>query len=175
MALRLIRELGDPVLGKRAKEVKELTPKLRQLIEDMKETMYDSDGVGLAAPQVGMLKRIVVIDVSENQDQPIVFINPEIIEQDGEQTGWEGCLSVPGKSGQVTRPSHVIAKALDENMQEFTVEGEGLLARAICHELDHLEGHMYVELVEGKLYTNEELEEMMAQDEAEAQEAEKQS
>ena len=175
MALRLIRELGDPVLGKRAKEVKELTPKLRQLIEDMKETMYDSDGVGLAAPQVGMLKRIVVIDVSENQDQPIVLINPEIIEQDGEQTGWEGCLSVPGKSGQVTRPSHVIAKALDENMQEFTVEGEGLLARAICHELDHLEGHMYVELVEGKLYTNEELEEMMAQEEAEAQEAEKQS
>ena len=175
MALRLIRELGDPVLGKRAKEVKELTPKLRQLIEDMKETMYDSDGVGLAAPQVGMLKRIVVIDVSENQDQPIVFINPEIIEQDGEQTGWEGCLSVPGKSGQVTRPSHVIAKALDENMQEFTVEGEGLLARAICHELDHLEGHMYVELVEGKLYTNEELEEMMAQEEAEPQEAEKQS
>ena len=175
MALRLIRELGDPVLGKRAKEVKELTPKLRQLIEDMKETMYDSDGVGLAAPQVGMLKRIVVIDVSENQDQPIVMINPEIIEQDGEQTGWEGCLSVPGKSGQVTRPNHVIAKALDENMQEFTVEGEGLLARAICHELDHLEGHMYVELVEGKLYTNEELEEMMAQEEAEAQEAEKQS
>ena len=175
MALRLIRELGDPVLGKKAKTVKEMTPKLRQLIEDMKETMYDSDGVGLAAPQVGMLKRIVVIDVSENQDQPIVMINPEIIEQDGEQTGWEGCLSVPGKSGQVTRPNHVIAKALDENMQEFTVEGEGLLARAICHELDHLEGHMYVELVEGKLYTNEELEEMMAQEEAEAQEAEKQS
>ena len=171
MALRLIRELGDPVLGKRAKEVKELTPKLRQLIEDMKETMYDSDGVGLAAPQVGMLKRIVVIDVSENQDQPIVFINPEIIEQDGEQTGWEGCLSVPGKSGQVTRPSHVIAKALDENMQEFTVEGEGLLARAICHELDHLEGHMYVELVEGRLYTNEELDEMFAKEtEEEAEE-----
>ena len=175
MSLRTIRELGDPVLEKRAKAVKEMTPKIRQLIEDMKETMYLADGVGLAAPQVGMLKRIVVIDVSENQDQPIVMINPEIIEQDGEQTGWEGCLSVPGKSGQVTRPNHVIAKALDENMQEFTVEGEGLLARAICHELDHLEGHMYVELVEGKLYTNEELEEMMAQEEAEAQEAEKQS
>ena len=170
MALRLIRELGDPVLGKKAKAVKEMTPKLRQLIEDMKETMYDSDGVGLAAPQVGMLKRIVVIDVSEQQDQPIVMINPQILEQDGEQTGWEGCLSVPGKSGQVTRPNHVIAKALDENMQEFTVEGEGLLARAICNELDHLEGHMYVELVEGKLYTNEELEEMMAQEEAEAAE-----
>ena len=170
MALRLIRELGDPVLGKRAKEVKELTPKLRQLIEDMKETMYDSDGVGLAAPQVGMLKRIVVIDVSENQDQPIVFINPEIIEQDGEQTGWEGCLSVPGKSGQVTRPRHVIAKALNENMEEFTIEGEDLLARAICHELDHLEGQMYVDLVEGRLYTNEELDEMFAQETEEAAE-----
>ena len=110
--------------------------------------------------------------MSEQQDQPIVMINPQILEQDGEQTGWEGCLSVPGKSGQVTRPNHVIAKAQDENMQEFTVEGEGLLARAICHELDHLEGHMYVELVEGKLYTNEELEEMMAQEEAEAAEEE---
>ena len=165
MALRLIRELGDPVLGKKAKTVKEMTPKLKALIEDMKETMYDSDGVGLAAPQVGMLKRIVVIDVSAEQNQPIVMINPEILEQDGEQTGWEGCLSVPGKSGQVTRPRHVKAKALDENMQEFIIEGEDLLARAICHELDHLEGHMYVELVEGKLYTNEELDELMEKEE----------
>ncbi|MBQ8053952.1 MAG: peptide deformylase [Lachnospiraceae bacterium] len=165
MALRLIRELGDPVLGKKAKTVKEMTPKLKALIEDMKETMYDSDGVGLAAPQVGMLKRIVVIDVSAEQNQPIVMINPEILEQDGEQTGWEGCLSVPGKSGQVTRPRHVKAKALDENMQEFIIEGEDLLARAICHELDHLEGHMYVELVEGKLYTNEELDELLAKEE----------
>ena len=146
MALRLIRELGDPVLGKKAKTVKEMSPKLKALIEDMKETMYDSDGVGLAAPQVGMLKRIV-------------------LEQDGEQTGWEGCLSVPGKSGQVTRPRHVKAKALDENMQEFIIEGEDLLARAICHELDHLDGHMYVELVEGKLYTNEELDELMEKEE----------
>ncbi|MBQ9028360.1 MAG: peptide deformylase [Lachnospiraceae bacterium] len=165
MALRLIRELGDPVLGKKAKTVKEMTPKLKALIEDMKETMYDSDGVGLAAPQVGMLKRIVVIDVSAEQNQPIVMINPEILEQDGEQTGWEGCLSVPGKSGQVTRPRHVKAKALDENMQEFIIEGEDLLARAICHELDHLDGHMYVELVEGKLYTNEELDELLAKEE----------
>ena len=148
MGLRMIRELGDPVLGKKAKAVKEMTPKLKQLIADMKETMYDSDGVGLAAPQVGMLKRIVVIDVSAEQDQPIVMINPEIVEQDGEQTGWEGCLSVPGKSGQVTRPRHVVAKALNEDMEEFTIEGEDLLARAICHELDHLDGHMYVELVE---------------------------
>jgi peptide deformylase len=165
MALRLIRELGDPVLGKKAKTVKEMTPKLKALIEDMKETMYDSDGVGLAAPQVGMLKRIVVIDVSAEQNQPIVMINPEILEQDGEQTGWEGCLSVPGKSGQVTRPRHVKAKALDENMQEFIIEGEDLLARAICHELDHLDGHMYVELVEGRLYTNEELDELMEKEE----------
>ena len=165
MALRLIRELGDPVLGKKAKTVKEMTPKLKALIEDMKETMYDSDGVGLAAPQVGMLKRIVVIDVSAEQNQPIVMINPEILEQDGEQTGWEGCLSVPGKSGQVTRPRHVKAKALDENMQEFIIEGEDLLARAFCHELDHLDGHMYVELVEGKLYTNEELDELMEKEE----------
>lgn len=165
MALRLIRELGDPVLGKKAKTVKEMSPKLKALIEDMKETMYDSDGVGLAAPQVGMLKRIVVIDVSAEQNRPVVMINPEILEQDGEQTGWEGCLSVPGKSGQVTRPRHVKAKALDENMQEFIIEGEDLLARAICHELDHLDGHMYVELVEGKLYTNEELDELMEKEE----------
>ena len=173
MALRTIRELGDPVLEKKAKAVKEMTPKIRQLIEDMKETMYDADGVGLAAPQVGMLKRIVVIDISAEQDQPIVLINPEIVEKDGEQTGWEGCLSVPGKSGQVTRPQHVVAKALNEDMEEFTIEGEDLLARAICHELDHLEGHVYVELVEGKLYTNEELEELAAKEEEEAEAADK--
>ena len=101
MSLRTIRELGDPVLEKRAKEIKEITPKISKLIEDMKETMYEADGVGLAAPQVGMLKRLVVIDVSAEQDQPLVMINPQIIESDGEQFGWEGCLSVPGKSGQV--------------------------------------------------------------------------
>ncbi len=170
MSLRTIRELGDPVLAKRAKEIKEITPKISKLIEDMKETMYEADGVGLAAPQVGMLKRLVVIDVSAEQDQPLVMINPQILESDGEQTGWEGCLSVPGKTGQVTRPMHVVAKAFNENMEEYTIEGEGLLARAICHELDHLDGHMYVELVEGKLYTNEELDELMAQEEAEAAE-----
>ena len=164
MALRTIRELGDPVLGKRAKEVREMTPKLRQLIADMKETMYEADGVGLAAPQVGMLKRIVVIDVSEEQNQPLVMINPEIIERDGEQCGWEGCLSVPGKSGQVTRPQHVVAKYCNEKMEEFTVEAEDLLARAICHELDHLDGKMYVDLVEGRLYDNEELEAMEAEE-----------
>ncbi len=149
MAIREIREEGDPILNKVCKPVKELTDRQRDLIVDMVETMYEANGVGLAAPQVGVLRRIVVIDVGEG---PIVMINPEIIEKDGEQTGQEGCLSVPGKAGIVTRPNHVIAKALDENMEEHTIEGEGLLARAICHELDHLDGHMYTELAEGPIF-----------------------
>jgi peptide deformylase len=111
--------------------------------------MYDACGVGLAAPQVGILKRLVVIDVGEG---PIVMINPEIIESDGSQTGDEGCLSLPGKAGQVTRPDYVKARAYNENMELYEIEGEGLLARAICHELDHLDGHMYVEKVEGELH-----------------------
>ena len=171
MSLRTIRELGDPVLGKRAKEVREMTPKLRQLIEDMKETMYEAEGVGLAAPQVGMLKRIVVIDVSEEQNQPLVMINPEIIERDGEQCGWEGCLSVPGKTGQVTRPRHVVARALNENMEDFIVEGEDLLARAICHELDHLDGHIFTEIAE-RMLTPEELEEYYESQEGGEEDAE---
>ncbi len=151
MALRNIRELGDPVLNKKSKVVKEITPRIAALIQDMKETMYDAGGVGLAAPQVGILKRIAVIDISEEQNDPHVFINPEIIEADGEQEGLEGCLSVPGKMGHVTRPNHVIARAYDENMQLFELEGEGLLARAMCHEFDHLDGKMYVTLAEGPL------------------------
>ena len=149
MALREIRVQGDPVLGKVCKEVKEVTPRIQDLIDDMIETMYEANGVGLAAPQVGILKRIVVIDVGEG---PIVMINPKIIFEDGEQTGDEGCLSVPGKAGIVTRPNHVIARFYDEEMNECEVEGEELLARAICHELDHLEGHLYVERVEGALH-----------------------
>lgn len=149
MALREIRVQGDPVLGKVCKEVKEVTPRIRDLIDDMIETMYEANGVGLAAPQVGILKRIVVIDVGEG---PIVMINPQIIYEDGEQTGDEGCLSVPNKAGIVTRPNHVIARFLDEEMNECEVEGTELLARAICHELDHLEGHLYVEKVEGGLH-----------------------
>lgn len=148
MALRNIRELGDDVLRKRSKEIKEMTPKIQKLIEDMLETMYEADGVGLAAPQVGMLKRLVVIDVGEG---PIVMINPEILEVSGTQTGYEGCLSVPGKSGVVTRPNYVKARALNEEMKQFIIEGEELLARAICHELDHLDGKMYVDMVEGDL------------------------
>ena len=166
MALRTIREYGDDVLAKPCKEVKEVTPRIRELIDDMLETMYDANGVGLAAPQVGVLKRIVVIDVSPEADQPIIMINPRIIETDGEQTGYEGCLSLPGKSGVVTRPNHVKARAFDLDMNEYEIEGEELLARAICHELDHLDGHMYVEKVEGDLVDNEEL---LAQQEEENQ------
>ena len=149
MAVREIRVQGDAVLEKVCKEVKALTPRNLVLIEDMLDTMYEAQGVGLAAPQVGILKRIVVIDVGEG---PIILINPEILETSGEQTGDEGCLSVPGLAGQVTRPNYVKVRALDENMEEVIYEGEGLLARAFCHELEHLDGHLYVEKVEGELH-----------------------
>jgi len=151
MALRTIRILGDPVLEKQCREVKELTPRLRTLIDDMFETMYEAGGVGLAAPQVGILRRIVVIDCGIEERQPYVFINPEIMETEGSQTGDEGCLSYPGKCGTVTRPEKVRVKALDINMEPFELEAEGLLARAVCHECDHLEGKMYVSLVEGEI------------------------
>ncbi|MCI8544197.1 MAG: peptide deformylase [Lachnospiraceae bacterium] len=149
MAIRNIREMGEEVLGKTCKLVTEMTPRTKELIEDMLDTMYESNGVGLAAPQVGVLKRIVVIDVTG--EDPYILINPRIVESSGEQTGMEACLSVPGKTGQVTRPNYVKAVALDVNMREFEVEGTELLARAICHELDHLDGHLYVEKVEGPL------------------------
>ena len=149
MALRTIRVQGDSVLTKKSRTVDKMTPRIGELITDMLDTMYDAMGVGLAAPQVGILKRIVVIDVGEG---PIVLINPEILETSGEQTGDEGCLSVPGMAGQVTRPNYVKVKAQDEDMNEVEYEGEGLLARAFCHELDHLDGHMYVEKVEGELH-----------------------
>ena len=149
MALRKIRTEGDPVLTKVSRPVTEMTPKLRTLIFDMLDTMYEDMGVGLAAPQVGILKRVVTIDVG---DGPMVLINPEILETSGEQTGDEGCLSVPGMAGQVTRPNYVKVKALDENMEEVVYEGTELLARAFCHEIDHLDGKMYTELVEGELH-----------------------
>ena len=149
MALRTIRVQGDSVLTKKSRTVDKMTPRIGELITDMLDTMYDAMGVGLAAPQVGILKRIVVIDVGEG---PIVLINPEILETSGEQTGDEGCLSVPGMAGQVTRPNYVKVKALDVNMEEQIYEGEGLLARAFCHEIDHLDGKMYTEIVEGELH-----------------------
>jgi len=153
MAIRTIREIGDPILNKKCKEVREVTPRVRQLIEDMLQTMYEANGVGLAAPQVGILKRIVVIDVSPEGNEPIVLINPEIIATDGEQTGDEGCLSVPGKFGTVTRPNYVKVRAFNEELEPFEVEGTELLARAMCHELDHLEGHLYTEIAQGPLWT----------------------
>lgn len=149
MAIRNVRELGDDILRKKSREVKEVTPKIRELIEDMYDTMYETEGVGLAAPQVGILKRIVVIDTDGT---PYTMINPVILESSGSQTGSEGCLSVPGKAGMVTRPDYVRAEAWNENMERYEVEATGLLARAICHELDHLDGIMYVDLVEGELY-----------------------
>ena len=152
MAIRKIRIMGDRILTKKCRPVDEVTPKIKTLIKDMLDTMYDAYGVGLAAPQVGILKRIVVIDVG---NRPWVLINPEITETSGSQTGDEGCLSLPGKSGTVTRPNVVTVKAYDENMEPFTLTGEGLLARAICHECEHLDGIMYVEHVEGELHDNQ--------------------
>ena len=156
MALRTIREFGDEVLNKECKEVTKMTLRTQVLINDMLDTMYEAMGVGLAAPQVGILKRIVTIDIGEG---PIVLINPEILETSGEQTGEEGCLSVPGKAGLVTRPNYVKVKALNEDMEEIVLEGEELLARAFCHEIDHLDGKMYVDLVEGGLHDVEPYEE----------------
>ena len=166
MALRNIREMGDDILNKVCKEVTEITPRIETLIEDMIETMYDAQGVGLAAPQVGVLKRIVVIDVSPSEEpDPIILINPVILETSGEQTGYEGCLSVPGKSGMVTRPNYAKVKAQDLELNEFIIEGEELMARCLCHEIDHLDGHLYVEKVEGDLISNQELYEQMEEEE----------
>ncbi len=149
MAIRNIREIGEEILTKKCKEVTEMTDRTRYLIEDMLDTLYEANGVGLAAPQVGVLKRIAVIDVTG--EDPYILINPRILETGGEQTGSEGCLSVPGKAGIVTRPNYVKVAALDVDMKPFELEGTELLARAICHELDHLDGHLYVEKVEGEL------------------------
>ena len=157
MAIRNIREIGDSVLEKNCKEVKEITPRIQELIEDMYDTLYEANGVGLAAPQVGILKRIIVIDTTG--EDPILLINPRVLETSGEQTGYEGCLSVPGKTGQVTRPNYVKLLAYDENLEPFEIEGTELLARAMMHELDHLNGHLYVERVEGELQDVEEIEE----------------
>lgn len=148
MSIRNIRIEGDTILTKKSKPVKEMTARNKQLVRDMLETMYDAQGCGLAAVQVGVLKQIVVVDVGEG---PIVLVNPEIIETDGEQTGYEGCLSVPGKRGIVTRPNYVKVRALNEEMEEFEVDGTELLARAFCHEIAHLEGELYTSLAEGPL------------------------
>ena len=168
MALRQIRVDGDDILRKKCKEVKEMNERTETLIDDMLETMYDARGVGLAAPQVGVLKRIVVIDVDyENPyDNPYVMINPVILESDGEQCGDEGCLSIPGKVAEVTRPNRVVVKFLDRDMKEVTLEATELFARAICHELDHLDGVLYKDVAEGPL-RDVEAEEAMYEEEDE--------
>lgn len=157
MALRNVREAGDLILSKISKEVKEMTPRTTELIEDMLDTMYEANGVGLAAVQVGVLKRIFIVDVTG--EDPYIFVNPRVLATSGEQSGQEGCLSVPGKTGAVTRPNYIKIAAYNENMEYFELEAEELLARAICHECDHLEGHLYVEKVEGPLLDVEEEEE----------------
>lgn len=150
MALRKIRIFGDPVLEKTAKPIKNVTPRIKLLAKDMFDTMYHDNGVGLAAPQVGILKRMFVVDV--DRENSYVFINPEILETSGEQTGEEGCLSLPGKCGKVTRPNYVKVRATDLTGTEFEMEAEGLLARAILHENDHLDGILYTSHVEGPVY-----------------------
>lgn len=162
MGIRKLRTMGDDCLRKNCKEIKMITPRIRLLAGDMLDTMYEANGVGLAAPQVGILKRMVVIDVDGKH--PYVLINPEILETRGEQTGYEGCLSVPGKSGIVTRPNYAKVRAMGLDGKEFILEGEELLARAICHECDHLDGVIYVDKVEGELIDNEELEHQMEEE-----------
>jgi len=152
MAIRNIRHEGEPCLRKECKIVKEMTPRTQMLIEDLFDTMYDADGVGLAAPQVGVLKRIAVVDVGEEyQNEPLVMINPIIVEKDGEQVDYEGCLSVPGKQGKVKRANYVKVECFDEELNPIVVEGEGLLARALQHEIEHLDGILYIDSVEGEL------------------------
>ena len=156
MALRIIREMGEDCLRCVCKEVTEITPRILELIDDLKDTMYDADGVGLAAPQVGVRKRIAVVDVGEG---PVVLINPEVVYTEGEQTGNEGCLSVPGKCGQVTRPLKVRVKTRNLDFEWEEIEGEELFARAMLHEMDHLDGILYVDKVEGELMDVEDPEE----------------
>ncbi len=155
MGIRNIRTEGDEILRKKSKPVKNVSIRTRMLIRDMFDTMYEADGVGLAAPQVGILRRIVVIDC--DGEHPYALINPEILETRGLQTGYEGCLSVPGKSAIVTRPDYVKVKALDENGEEYILEGTELLARAILHETEHLDGILYVDKTDGPLVDNAEL------------------
>ena len=148
MATRIIRTYEDDILRKKCKPVGEINERIITLLDDMAETMYAANGVGLAAPQVGTLRRVVVIDVGKGL---IELINPVILESSGIQEGNEGCLSVPGKQGVVTRPDHVRVEALNRDGEKFIIEGEGLLARAFCHEIDHLDGILYTDLVEGEL------------------------
>ena len=161
MALRTILTDGDPALHKVCRPVTQFDEKLHDLLDDMKETLAHANGAGLAAPQVGILRRAVI--VVDANDEMLELVNPEIIAREGEQEGFEGCLSVPGRWGVVKRPMKAKVRAQDRNGNFFEVEGEEIVARCFCHELDHLDGHLFTELA-GRLYTNEELEEMMAEE-----------
>ena len=162
MAIRTILTEGEPALTKKCHPVTKFDGKLADLLADLKETLARANGLGLAAPQVGILRRAVI--VVDGDDQMLELVNPEIVDQKGEQDGLEGCLSVPGKWGYVKRPEWVKVKAQDRTGQWFEVEGTGITARCFCHELAHLDGHLYVELTD-RLYTGEELDAMMAEEE----------
>ena len=162
MALRKILTQGDPAMGKTCRPVEKFDRKLHWLLDDMKETLANAGGVGLAAPQVGILRRVVVVEDAE--EQIIELVNPVIVEQSGEQEGWEGCLSVPGKYGWVERPNVVTVRAQDRHGNFFEVSGEELVARCFCHELEHLDGHLFVEHTD-ELYTPEEIDAMEAEEE----------
>ena len=165
MAIREILKQGEPALSKVCHPVTVFDQKLWDLLDDMKETLADAGGLGLAGPQVGILRRVAIV-VNE-KDEMLELVNPEIIVQQGEKDGLEGCLSVPGLWGFVKRPAWVKVKALDRNGKEFEVEGTEITARCFCHELAHLDGHLYTELA-GKLYNSEELEQMMDEEEEQA-------
>ena len=159
MALRKIVEQGDPCLNKVCRPVTEFNGRLHELLDDLLETLADANGAGLAAPQVGVLRRVCVV-MDEDSEEYLELVNPEIVAQSGEQTGLEGCLSVPGKWGIVTRPERVRVRAQDRDGNWFEVEGEELTARAFCHEIEHLDGHLFTEHTD-RLYTTEELDQMM--------------
>ena len=164
MAIRKIHEVGDPCLAKVCRPVTEFNDRLHELLDDMADTLEEAGGVGLAAPQVGILRRVVVVDAG---DEDIELVNPEVVEVSEEtQTGLEGCLSLPGKYGIVTRPEHVVVRAQDRNGDWYEYEGEDIVARCFLHEIDHLDGHMYTEIAE-RMLTPEELEEMTRQEEEE--------
>ena len=159
MALRNLVIEGDPLLRKTSRPVDEITPRIIKLLDDMADTMYyGGRGIGIAAPQVGVLRRVFIVDVGDEHGL-IEFINPEILEASGSQTDNEGCLSVPGKTCEVERPSHIKVKATDRNGNEFELEADGLLARCICHENDHLNGVLFIDKsVDGKIYNTSDVE-----------------
>ena len=161
MAIVKILTQDDPALSKICHPVTKFDERLWGLLDDMRDTLIESNGVGLAAPQIGIIRRVVL--VINDQDEIMEIINPEIIAQSGEQEGFEGCLSIPGMVGVVKRPMYVKIKAQDRNGEWYEAEGTGLTARCFCHELAHLDGHLYSELCD-RLYTNEELEDMMEED-----------